>query len=457
MALSDITAEAVIAACREFDEAGKTSFLAKYGFRASRSYELHHNGKYYDSKAVLGAAHGYLGPEYPALRPQHFSGGLQVTVRVLENLGFEVVESPPPTRNPDWTRNELILATEFYRQYAPRIPGKTTRRLIDFADEIRAAATLQGLRGNDTFRNPNGVYMKLMELRKYDNTYSGIGLGHERPRDIELEVWRLDETELFIAARDIRTRIRNFLGEGGQIPTIERPMPKSAVLRDLIESDDSVENQLAEVLMDWQDFKRQSGRTAGLGREPGQIKDSGAVYVIEQRVRNRSSGFDEVSATDQSYEKIVVDHPDRFSEAVVQIAKGRISDFELAKPTDDHTELERKTTQILSRPDLISAPPAGNPSPRRGLAKVVAFFRNPLVVAYTQARANGKCELCRTFAPFKKPDGTPYLETHHIVPLAEGGPDTTENCAAVCPNCHRALHYAENRQELARKLKSQKR
>ena len=32
--------------------------------------------------------------------------------------------------------------------------------------------------------------------------------------------------------------------------------------------------------------------------------------------------------------------------------------------------------------------------------------------------------------------------------LADGGADTVENAIAVCPNCHRELHYGERRQNL---------
>jgi len=114
MGLSEITYDAVIAACKEFDEIGKTRFLEKYGFNSSKTYKLLHQGKHYDSKAILGAAHGYASPDTSPLAAKDFSGGLQQTVRVLENLDFEIVENPPPTRNPDWSRDELILATEFY-------------------------------------------------------------------------------------------------------------------------------------------------------------------------------------------------------------------------------------------------------------------------------------------------------------------------------------------------------
>jgi 5-methylcytosine-specific restriction protein A len=57
-------------------------------------------------------------------------------------------------------------------------------------------------------------------------------------------------------------------------------------------------------------------------------------------------------------------------------------------------------------------------------------------------RASGICEQCNEDAPFKrKKDGTPYLEVHHRIPLSEGGFDTVGNAIAVCPNCHRELHY----------------
>lgn len=454
MSLSEITASSVIAAVEEYDELGKTKFLKKYGFKPAKKYHLRHNGKHYDSKAILGAAQGNLGAGSTPLRAQDFSGGLQQTVQILEKLGFEVVEDPPPTRNPDWTRDEIILATEFYQKHAPSIPGKTTRRLNELADDIRAAATLQGLRGNETFRNPNGVYMKLMELRKYDDGYAGIGLGHERPRDIELEVFTLPQTELLLAARDMRRRIRKFREDGGVVPSVERPLPSSQVLQDLLMSDDPLENQLADVLIDWQETKRDIGRFAGLGREPGQIRKHGAVHVIEQRVRTRARGFDEVSPYGDSYEKIVVEHAERFSDDVVQVARERLADIELARPTDDREQLASMVDALLARPDLLSAPPPGNHQPRKELAAGTVFIRDPRVVAYTQKRAGGICELCQDPAPFQKVDGSPYLETHHVLPLAEGGPDTPGNCAAVCPNCHRALHSADNKDKLATKLRA---
>ena len=70
------------------------------------------------------------------------------------------------------------------------------------------------------------------------------------------------------------------------------------------------------------------------------------------------------------------------------------------------------------------------------------FIRNPDVVAEVKIRAKGFCESCKNEAPFKTAaKGEPYLEVHHVITLANGGPDTVENCLALCPNCHRKMHY----------------
>jgi hypothetical protein len=57
VALADLTSrDAVLAAMREFESLGRDEFLRRYGFGRSRDYELVHDGKRYDSKAIVGAA-----------------------------------------------------------------------------------------------------------------------------------------------------------------------------------------------------------------------------------------------------------------------------------------------------------------------------------------------------------------------------------------------------------------
>jgi hypothetical protein len=80
--------------------------------------------------------------------------------------------------------------------------------------------------------------------------------------------------------------------------------------------------------------------------------------------------------------------------------------------------------------------------PVKVLVNTTVFLRNPYVIAEVLARTNGICESCYAPAPFiRVSDGSPYLEVHHRVRLADGGEDTALNAIALCPNCHRKAHY----------------
>lgn len=89
MPLRDVTREAVLAAIEEYDGLGQDAFLYKYGFGQAREYLLIHDGKAYGSKAIVGAAHGFLPGERP-LAAREFSGGEATVGRLLRRLGFTV-------------------------------------------------------------------------------------------------------------------------------------------------------------------------------------------------------------------------------------------------------------------------------------------------------------------------------------------------------------------------------
>lgn len=48
--------------------------------------------------------------------------------------------------------------------------------------------------------------------------------------------------------------------------------------------------------------------------------------------------------------------------------------------------------------------------------------------------------MCGKEAPFKDQNGKSYLESPHVITLAENGPDAIYNTIAICPNCHRRVH-----------------
>ena len=88
----DVTSrDAVLSAMREQDDLGRKAFLDKYGFKRATKFVVLHDGKEYDSKALLAAAHKFEHPELGPL-PNSFNGGNQ-TISRLQSLGFTVVQS----------------------------------------------------------------------------------------------------------------------------------------------------------------------------------------------------------------------------------------------------------------------------------------------------------------------------------------------------------------------------
>lgn len=123
---------------------------------------------------------------------------------------------------------------------------------------------------------------------------------------------------------------------------------------------------------------------------------------------------------------------------------------EIIQPTADPALLEARVKILQKRG--ASKVPKGSVAPVRTSGETVRFVRDPQVVAWVLEAANGSCENCKAPAPFLKEDATPYLEVHHVKWLSQGGSDTVSNAVALCPNCHRRLHYAFDAESLAAEL-----
>lgn len=68
--------------------------------------------------------------------------------------------------------------------------------------------------------------------------------------------------------------------------------------------------------------------------------------------------------------------------------------------------------------------------------------RSAAVKEWVLARARGFCEGCGRPAPFMRAGNSrPYLETHHIWRVSDDGLDAPEGVVALCPTCHRHVHY----------------
>lgn len=190
MALADLTRNAVISAIAEFDELGRDVFLKRYGFGPARRFFLLAGELRYDSKAIAGVAHRFARPDEGPLSAEEFSGGENTVAARLRELGFTVIEEPGGNRNPAWSRDELILALDLYMRNPQSPPGKSSKQVADLSDVLRRLRLRLGGKAEGDFRNANGVYMKMMNFRRFDPGFTATGrVGLTRGGATEEVVW----------------------------------------------------------------------------------------------------------------------------------------------------------------------------------------------------------------------------------------------------------------------------
>lgn len=115
------------------------------------------------------------------------------------------------------------------------------------------------------------------------------------------------------------------------------------------------------------------------------------------------------------------------------------------KDLDITLEKQIEFYKTLDKKERLKKLKLSDPKPEKVIVTQYAFRRNPLVVLEVLERAAGICEKCKKNAPFLKDNNSnPYLEVHHIIPLAENGDDTVENAIALCANCHRHAHHGKS-------------
>ncbi len=122
-------------------------------------------------------------------------------------------ERKPAQSNPAWSRDELILALDLYLRHRDALPGKNSFQV----QGLSAFLGRMGKRLADgeapTFRNPNGVYMKLGNFRRWDPEYTQSGkTGLAKGNKDEGAVWEefsKDRVRLDAVAKSIRLAVES--------------------------------------------------------------------------------------------------------------------------------------------------------------------------------------------------------------------------------------------------------
>lgn len=215
MSFRDVTVEGVQRAMAEFDELGRDEFLSRYGFRKARSYFLVRDGQRYDSKAIVGAAHGYDRPEEGPLRAQTFSGGENTVRKHLRNLGFVVEQSDDSS----WTDEARILVLNLYlRVGRASTSSDDVRELSDFL------RTLSDSSKEPHFKEASSIDPKLGNFAAIDPHNEDKGLRGFTKRDQEIwDIYATDEDRLAAAVEAIRKgqEVPDFGEPGSTEPTVE--------------------------------------------------------------------------------------------------------------------------------------------------------------------------------------------------------------------------------------------
>jgi 5-methylcytosine-specific restriction protein A len=348
MTLSDLTAAAVRRALVQFRELGRKAFLERYGFKEARVYFVVDNGYRCDSKAIAGAAHGFLQGREP-LGPNDFSGGERTVAKRLRELGF-VVTGPEDT----------VPASITFE------PGKLYSRRRDIHElfggqQQGGICTPQGVPFIFLFTGESGGQFGYRDGPQDDGTFAYTGEGQRG--DMEF-------------VRGNRA-IRDHVADGKDLLLFEA-----------------------------------TGR-GGMYRFVG-------CYAC--------GGWTNKSSPDR----------DGSSRAVI-IFRLVPNSADIAPPADAAPEgasLDELRTAAYAAAATPSQPPQ---DARRNF-----FERSAAVKAYVLGRARGRCEACGREAPFCRKDGSPYLEPHHTKRVADGGPDHPAWVGAVCPTCHREIHYGQD-------------
>lgn len=160
----------------------------------------------------------------------------------------------------------------------------------------------------------------------------------------------------------------------------------------------------------------------------------------------------------------------------ISIIRQKIPDFAWAKYPRSITTLDAKTaskirklisthrqTGILDLDDnafaklqldelrklaLLKARKSLTPKEHKSIYRI----RSQAIKLYVLKRSGGICEGCGEKAPFRRDDGSAYLEPHHTTRVADDGPDHPSYVIALCPNCHQRAHHSIDRGAFKKRL-----
>lgn len=189
----------------------------------------------------------------------------------------ELRRAAPVARNPVWGRDELILGLDLYMRHRPTPPDDRHSDVIELSALLtRMGAQIRAM-GATSFRNPNGVAMKLQNFRHLDPEQHGKGLsgGGKGERDV-WAVFAYDPERLKAAAAAIRSAV-----DTG--PDLSEPIPDGF--------EEAEEGQLLTRLHRFRERRLAERRKAKALRQHGRLQCEACEFDFSARYGERGRGF----------------------------------------------------------------------------------------------------------------------------------------------------------------------
>ena len=120
------------------------------------------------------------------------------------------------------------------------------------------------------------------------------------------------------------------------------------------------------------------------------------------------------------------------------------------------TPIDRQLADEVSKADEAERRALGQ-TPETKQKTTYAIKRDPVGNSVKKATGH-KCQLCEALGQpphgFKKRNGLPYLEAHHVIPVSELqiGSLAASNIVTLCANHHRQMHYGNVSVEIQDKV-----
>ncbi|MEJ2905149.1 hypothetical protein WAE58_22075 [Pedobacter panaciterrae] len=120
----------------------------------------------------------YIYKKYKNVKRNDFWREIQVIVLNDKDTGSVQKSVALPGKNPNWIRQELILALDLYFDLDQGQMHKSNEKVIVLSDLLRKLSVHKNIPDIKKFRNPSGVARRLGNFKAMDSGYAGDGLSN---------------------------------------------------------------------------------------------------------------------------------------------------------------------------------------------------------------------------------------------------------------------------------------